>query len=519
MPGVHWTTPYLAPALKEAAAADDPCLVMLLFGDPDCSSYAKAIDKELLQHLHALVWCPSDLAPALVDAVAEGRGDMVGPLFHAGRERWQCEQLAPALLKAVALLNEREQLLDGLEELSEDEEEPFLTMREVDMLLQQPGIEWSATLIAPVVTVGVKAGCSCACLARMVSAARDAWHADQLLPALQQSAAAGGQPQQFRMLLQMPGVKWEAGKLAAVLEQLMAQCTDQLLVEYCSSAQLLKAPVSSYSQIREVLAVKGVQWQPQQLEGLLVRAAEEGPSELLSQVLAMVPWEVEQLLPLVKGAAGVEAEGVMGRARWRTVKVLLGKQGVGWKAEDLMEVLAAAGRAGMRAVVQQLLEMHGVGWRGRTMAVAAAAACGGRQWDVVLLLLRVVGVDWTTRELQGVLDGAAEQGNWQLVMKLLRGALPAAAGGGGGVVWLEHQLRRVLEVAAGQGYDNMVRQLLGFREEVVWQAEDLVAAILAAVKYKRCSTVGVLMRVEGVGWGVQQLKGVWKQQQQVVRGS
>ena len=250
-----------------------------------------------------------------------------------------------------------------------------------------------------------------------------------------------------------------------------------------------------------------MQWQPQQLGELLVRAAEEGPLELLSQVLGVVPWGVEQLLPLVKGAAEVVAEGVKGRARWRTVKVLLGKQGVGWKAEDLMEVLAAAGRAGRKDVVQQLLETPGVGWRGRTMAGAAAAAGGGRHWDVVLLLLRVVGADWTSRELQGVLDGAAEQGKWQLVMKLLRGALPPAAGGGG-VIWLEQQLRRVLEVAAGQGYDNMVRQLLGFREEVVWQAEDLVAAILTAVKYKRWSTVGVLIGVGGVGWGVQQLKGV-----------
>ena len=212
----------------------------------------------------------------------------------------------------------------------------------------------------------------------------------------------------------------------------------------------------------------------------------------------------------MKGAAGVVAEGLKARARWHTVKVLLGKQGVGWKAEDHMEVLAAAGRLGRKDVVQQLLEIPGVGWRGRTMAGAAAAAGGGRHWDVVLLLLRVVGADWTSRELQGVLDGSAEQGKWQLVMKLLRGVLRAAAAGGGGrgVIRLEHQLRRVLQVAAGQGYDNMVRQLLGFREEVVWQAEDLVAEILAAVKYKRWSTVGVLIGVGAMGWGVQQLRGV-----------
>ena len=292
-PGVHWTAPDLAPALKEAAAADDPCLVMLLFGDPECSSYAKAIDKDLLQHLHDLEWSPSDLSSALLEAVAEGRRGMMGPLLHAGGERWQCGQLAPALLNAIALLNEEKEPVEGWEGGWEDQEDPFLTMREVDKLLQQPGIEWSAALLAPVVTAAVKAGCSCACLACVMSATRDAWHADQLLPALQQSAAAGGQPQQLRMLLQVPGVKWEAGKLAAMLEQLMEQSNNQLLVEDCSSTQLLNAPVSSYSQIKEILAVKGVQWQPQQLEGLLVRAAEEGPSELLSQVLAMVLWEVE----------------------------------------------------------------------------------------------------------------------------------------------------------------------------------------------------------------------------------
>ena len=270
VPGVDWSTPDLVPAVKPAAAADDPCLLMMLLGNPSPFSYPSAEEKKMLEQLRALQWPPGELSPVLVDAVAEGRVVVVKQLLKTGGSRWQGEHLAPALAKAIALLDEEEQCGgrnepgEGWEEEDADDDwyqrplensdgDPFLTWKEVDMLLLRGVVCWSAVSLAAVIIAAIKAGRSCACLARLLSVAQDSWSARALLPVLQHTAAAAGaQSQQVRMLLQMPGVKWEAGELAAVLQQLMVQCRGQLLVEDCSTAQLLKAPVSSYSQIKEI---------------------------------------------------------------------------------------------------------------------------------------------------------------------------------------------------------------------------------------------------------------------------
>ena len=314
-------------------------------------------------------------------------------------------------------------------------------------------------------------------------------------------------------------VEWEAGEITGMLDLLVAlgdaaakHKRQQLRKYRLKSSRFARGvegpvaqenafvlepvPAAYWASLQCLLSMSQCSRGPEQLLGVLKVAAGVGGRGVLSQLLlesvqqegvvAAVAWKVQQLQEATDAAAKGEGWGAM-------AQLLLARR-VGWEVEELRNAAELLGDwPGVAQVVSLLLQLSAESHQDQVQQIAAALKAihasvhpGPMQAAAVVC----------SEPSACALEERQRQGLWHCIYGLL---------GAGVGHWGPKQLQGLLYDAAAGGRLSVVKQLLSSWEG--WEGELMQEALTAAAHRRDGRMMQLLLEGAGpAGWTTQQLQ-------------
>ena len=480
-PGTMWSVEALLPALEVITGR---CLERSSHGyqpersDYDVSRYSRYWSlparsrhsfKEMVADLLAAAegqWTEQQLAGSVALATKEKNVGVLKVLLHQIPRGWRGEHLLAAV--ELAAKGASDDYFQAAKGTSDDYFQAFETI--LSILLKAASGSWTAKMLADALGDAAIC-CTPAAVKELLELEGVQWTAVSLHCAMVK-AAGSDKLEALELILPMPSVDWQVGRVQTVLAAAAKTCS------WSCFYKLLQSPAAACLSSADL----------QQLVDLIVK-----PSVSYLQYLDC---------PLFH-AGYKEYNGCVKVRCLVLLKVLVHPNHGG--LIGLTGTLAVAAAAGNKELLAQLLGQQGLEWTKAQLQPAVRVAVRGCQWEVMEQLLAVPERGWSSRDLLPLLQGALEGANSEGVRKLLN--IPESVLLGG---WsAEDKLSAVIQAAeqtilTPEGADILqcVGQVLAASVNAGWSAHELqeVLTLAAACHEPPWAFVQQLLEFPTAAW-------------------